>query len=198
MKINYEETITLLSWGFFLDESPQKDRFNSVYGVEALEKVKEFEAEQFTSIMKRDTVSNILETIERKSSEDEYIADLEKGLRKTFERADVNSDVIVSLSLNDMKVIASELVDRKHELQKDDEYRKRSDITFAELNRTANKIHKDSDFNISKEVMKTIVSTFNEKNILDSDIPLLNKIKSELSISSFLENKNKTSPKMRP
>lgn len=181
MIINYPESVSLLTWGFFLDDNEKKIKFNDVLGDSLSEKISSFEEEKYYIIIKRDVVDSFIETINKNEKCNDSIKEIGETLIKNRISSTNNSDIVVPISLNDITDLSRVTIGRRKDNFNDDEIYKRLGNDMAELEKLSKEVVKMSGFSIPDEKMKEVMKIVNKNNLISSDIELFQKIEKNLS-----------------
>lgn len=181
MIINYSESVSLLSWGFFLDDNEKKIKFNNVLGDSLYEKISAFEEEKYYIIIKRDVVDSFIETINKNEKCKNKVKEIGETLIKNKISSSNNSDVVIPISLNDITELSMVTIERRKANFNDEEIYKRLGNDMAELEKLSKEVVKMSGFSIPNEKMKEVMKIINKNNLISSDIELFQKIEKDLS-----------------
>ena len=181
MIINYSESVSLLSWGFFLDDNEKKIKFNNVLGNSLYEKISAFEEEKYYIIIKRDVVDSFIETINKNEKCKNKVKEIGETLIKNKISSSNNSDVVIPISLNDITELSMVTIERRKANFNKEEIYKRLGNDMAELEKLSKEVVKMSGFSIPNEKMKEVMKIINKNNLISSDIELFQKIEKDLS-----------------
>lgn len=181
MIINYSESVSLLSWGFFLDDNEKKIKFNNVLGDSLYEKISAFEEEKYYIIIKRDVVDSFIETINKNEKCKNKVKEIGETLIKNKISSSNNSDIVIPISLNDITELSMVTIERRKANFNDEEIYKRLGNDMAELEKLSKEVVKMSGFSIPNEKMKEVMKIVNKNNLISSDIELFQKIEKDLS-----------------
>lgn len=181
MIINYSESVSLLSWGFFLDDNEKKIKFNNVLGNSLYEKISAFEEEKYYIIIKRDVVDSFIETINKNEKCKNKVKEIGETLIKNKISNSNNSDIVIPISLNDITELSMVTIERRKANFNKEEIYKRLGNDMAELEKLSKEVVKMSGFSIPNEKMKEVMKIINKNNLISSDIELFQKIEKDLS-----------------
>lgn len=181
MIINYSESVSLLSWGFFLDDNEKKIKFNNVLGNSLYEKISAFEEEKYYIIIKRDVVDSFIETINKNEKCKNKVKEIGETLIKNKISSSNNSDIVIPISLNDITELSMVTIERRKANFNKEEIYKRLGNDMAELEKLSKEVVKMSGFSIPNEKMKEVMKIINKNNLISSDIELFQKIEKDLS-----------------
>lgn len=181
MIINYSESVSLLSWGFFLDDNENKIKFNNVLGNSLYEKISAFEEEKYYIIIKRDVVDSFIETINKNEKCKNKVKEIGETLIKNKISSSNNSDIVIPISLNDITELSMVTIERRKANFNKEEIYKRLGNDMAELEKLSKEVVKMSGFSIPNEKMKEVMKIINKNNLISSDIELFQKIEKDLS-----------------
>lgn len=177
MVIDYSEGVTLLTWGFFLDDNEDKIKINNILGDNLSEKISDFENEQAYLIIKRDAAESFINTINNTDKVYGNIKEFGKLLIESKNSSHTNSDLAIPISINDITELSKVTIKRRQENFKDDEIYKRMGSDMAELEKLSTQLRKMGGFSIPDQKLKKIVKIINENNLTSLDIELFNKLK---------------------